>query len=188
MPLGMKLLLVLWSPLAMVPLALVLSRVPLPQPLPYAWHKALHILGAVMFVGNMLTQALWLSAARLSGSAAAIRAGFRALNWTDLVFMGPGMFLLLANGAVLSQAWGGIERWSWMVVALGLFGLYGAASGPLMWIQMRSFRVLRTAPDERLAAELDAVNQGKGLGVWMLFMLAVPVVILVIMVVKPRFW
>lgn len=188
MPLGMKLMLVLWSPLAALPLVLVLARVPVPQPLPYAWHKALHIVGAVMFVGNIWTQGLWLVAARMTGSAAAIRAGFRALNWTDLVFMGPGMFLLIANGAVLSQAWGGIERWSWMIAALGLFGLYGVAAGPLMYIQVRTYRILGAASDDKLAPELDALNQGKGLGVWMSLMVAVPIAILILMVVKPRLW
>lgn len=188
MPLGMKLLLLVWSPLAMAPLMMVLSNVAVPQPFSYNWHKALHVLGAVMFVGNIVTQACWLGAARMSESPVAVRAAYRALNWTDLVFMGPGMFLLIANGAVLSQAWGGVMRWSWMTAALLLFGIYGVVSGPLMWIQLRSFRALATAPDDRLLEEMDRATKGKGLGAWMVLMLLVPLVILVLMVVKPRLW
>lgn len=188
MPLGMKLLLALWSPLSMVPLALVLAHVHVPQPFSYSWHKALHVIGAVMFVGNLLTQSLWLVAANLTRSAVAIRAAYRALNWTDLVFMGPGMFLVIANGAVLAQAWGGVERWSWMLAAVVLFGVYGVLSAPLMWIQLRSVRVLRTTPDDRLADEMEAASRGKGLGAWLVLMIVVPLAILVIMVVKPRFW
>lgn len=188
MPLGMKLMLFLWSPLAMAPLVLVLAHVRLPQLFSYHWHKALHILGAVLFTGNILSQGLWLYAARLTRDPAAVRASYRALNWTDLVFMGPGMFLLIANGAWLSQAWGGIERWSWMVAALVLFGLYGVISAPLMWIQARSFRALATAGDEGLLKELDAVTHGKGLGAWLIFMIVVPIAILFLMVLKPRLW
>lgn len=186
-PLGMRLLFFVWSPLAMVPLVLVLAHIPFPQPLPYRWHKLLHILGAVMFVGNLLTQAFWLGAARATGHAGAIRASYRALDWTDLLFMGPGMFLLIANGSVLAQAWGGVERWSWMVAALGLFGLYGLVSAPLMQLQIRTFRAL-DEPDERLCAALDDATRGKGLGAWMVLMLLVPVVILALMVLKPRLW
>lgn len=188
MPRGMKLLLVLWSPLSAIPLAMVLAHAHVPQPFSYAWHKALHVLGAVMFLGDMLTQAFWLTAARMTNHGPAIRASYRALDWTDTVFLGPGMFLLVANGSVLAQAWGGVERWSWMLSAVILFGLYGMVSVPLMWIQIKGFRVLATAPDDKLGAELDAVSRGKGLGLWLVLMIVVPLVILVFMVVKPKLW
>lgn len=183
----MKLLLFVWSPLAMLPLVMVLCHLPLPPLLPYRWHKALHILGAIMFTGNIVTQSFWLGAARATKSAAAIRASYRALDWTDLIFMGPGMFLLIANGAFLAQAWGGVERWSWMLAAVLLFGVYGAVSMPLMWLQLRAFRALE-APDERLAGELDRAMRGKWLGPLMMLMLIVPIAIMLLMVVKPRLW
>lgn len=187
MPLGMKLLLFVWSPLSMVPLVLVLAGVHVPQPLSYAWHKALHVIGAVVFVGNILTQAVWLGGAQATKSAAAVRGAYAALETTDRLFMGPGMFLLVANGALLAQTWGGIQRWSWMLAALVLFGLFGVVSGPLMWVQIKSLRVLKTTPDEKLL-EAMAVASGKSLPVWLVPMLLLPLAIVVLMVVKPRLW
>lgn len=187
MPLGMKLLLFAWSPAAMVPLVLVLMGVHVPQPFSYGWHKALHVIGAIVFVGNILTQAVWLGGAQATKSPAAVRGAYAALETTDRLFMGPGMFLLVANGAVLAQTWGGIQRWSWMMAALVLFGLFGVASGPLMWIQLASLRVLKTTPDEKLLDAMKAAA-GKSLFVWLAAMLLLPLAIVVLMVVKPRLW
>jgi hypothetical protein len=122
MPIGQKLVWLVWGPLAFIPLGLMLSGIHVPQPLSYNWHKALHVLGVVLFLGDIVTQVVWLTAANATKSAPIIRAAQKALGWTDLWFLGPGMFLVIANGAFLAQAWGGIERWSWMLVALILLG------------------------------------------------------------------
>src|SRR5215210_5055560 len=102
MPFATKLLLFFWSPLAFVPLMLVLSEVHVPQPFSYQWHKALHVLGAGMFLGNIVTQVAWLSGAFRSQSPIVVRASLRTLSTTDLLFMGPGMFLVIANGSTLA--------------------------------------------------------------------------------------
>jgi uncharacterized membrane protein len=177
-----------WSPLAMIPVVLVLAGMRVPQPFPYAWHKLLHVLGAVIFVGNLVTQAVWLVGAQATRNPVAVRASLRTLNTTDLAFMGPGMFLLFANGAILSQAWGGPARWSWMVAALLLLAAWGTISMPLMWLQVKMFKVVSVAPDDELLAALAATTKGKGLGAWLVLMLLLPLAVLVLMVVKPRLW
>lgn len=186
MPFATKLLLFFWSPLAAIPLALVLSGVHVPQPLTYAWHKALHVLGAVLFLGNVVTQVAWLDGAFRTKNPATVRASMKTLSTTDLLFMGPGMFLVVANGAILAQTWGGVERFSWMLGALLLFGVWGVISMPLTVIQLKMVKALDATPDDKLMDALGA--RSKALGALTALMLAIPIVILILMVVKPRLW
>ncbi len=186
MPLATKLLLFFWSPAAAIPLALVLSGVPMPQPLTYAWHKALHVLGVVLFLGNVVTQVAWLDGAFRSKNPAIVRACMKTLSTTDLLFMGPGTFLVVANGAILAQTWGGVERFSWMLASLVLFGAWGVVSIPLTVIQLKMLKVLGVTPDAKLLDALGA--RSKALGALTALMLAIPLVILILMVVKPRLW
>ena len=186
MSLGTKLVWFFWGPLAMVPLMLLLGEVHLPQPFPYHWHKALHVVGAVIFVGNVVTQGLWISGANGTGNAGAIRAAIRTLGLTDLYFMGPGMFLVIANGALLAQAWGGVYRWSWLVAALVLFGLWGTIAIPLTFVQVKQYKLARSASDEELAAAMK--KPVKGMLAMLLLMLGMPIAIAVLMVLKTRLW
>jgi uncharacterized membrane protein len=183
---GTKLVWFFWGPLSMVPLMLLFAEMHIPQPFSYHWHKALHVIGALIFVGNVVTQGLWIAGANATKSAGAIRAAIRSLGLTDLYFMGPGMFLVIANGAILAQAWGGLYRWSWLVTALVLFGVWGTIAIPLTFVQVKQYRLARDASDEELVAAMG--RPARGMLPIMVVMLAVPVVIAALMVLKPRLW
>ena len=186
MPLATKLLLFFWSPLGILPLVLVMSEVHVPQPFSYGWHKALHVLGAAVMVGDLFTQIVWISGANRTRNAAVIRAAQRTLSVTDLLFLGPGMFLVMANGALLAQAWGGVYPWSWLVGALLLFGVWGTLSVPLTWIQLAQSRVVQTGSDEEVVAAMS--KPSRALALMAMLMVLIPAVIVVLMVVKPRLW
>lgn len=186
MPLATKLMLFFWSPLGVVPLVLVMSEVHVPQPFSYAWHKALHVFGAIVFLGDLFTQVVWISSANRSKNAAMIRVAQQTLSLTDLLFLGPGMFLVMANGALLAQAWGGVYRWSWMLGALLLFGVWGTLSVPLTYIQLAQIKIVQTGSDEEI---VEAVSKpSRALMIMTALMIGIPVIIVVLMVVKPRLW
>jgi uncharacterized membrane protein len=98
-------------------------RVPLV--LPHNWHKWLHILGAVLFLGNIIVTGFWMLLAERSGNEPSIRFAAIAVNWADVFFTAPGVILLLGNGVLLSQQWGGLYHQLWIRMALVLFTLSG---------------------------------------------------------------
>ncbi len=59
---------------------------------------AIHLLAAVIFLGNIITAAFWKTRADRSGSLEAIALTTRAVLQADYVFTGPGIGLLLVTG------------------------------------------------------------------------------------------
>ncbi len=95
----------------------------------YQGHKLLHILGAVIFVGNIMVTAVWMAMAERSRNKATLHFAAKGVNWADVFFTAPGVLLTLANGQILATAaWGGLSM-SWIAVAFGLFILSG-----IVWV------------------------------------------------------
>lgn len=99
---------------------------PIPEFLPRAWHRLLHIFGAILFFGNIIIAALWLTLAGNSKNADTFRFAVKMINLTDLVFTGPGLILLLMNGAALAAAYGSLLQVTWLRQALLWFSAAGA--------------------------------------------------------------
>jgi uncharacterized membrane protein len=108
-------------------IAAVLIHGPLGPIFPRTVHRLLHIVGAVLFLGNMMVGALWMILADVSGSPEIFRFSIRGVNLADVVFTGPGVLLLTLNGAVLATDWGGLMHLPWLRQSLLLFGLMGLA-------------------------------------------------------------
>lgn len=171
-------------------LALALPAAPLlgldvPLALPYAWHKALHVVGAILFLGNVLTGALWGTVAVARRDARLVAHTLDVVNWSDAVFTGPGVLLVMYNGLAMARALGGVGAnrftlWGlavlWLVVALWLAAIVPA--------QHRIQRAAREAVDGAgwgkgyLAAVLQWSILGGLAG-------AASVAIAVVMVLKP---
>lgn len=111
----------------------------------YLLLKTVHILGAMMFVGNIAVTAWWKTAADHSGDAAVIAFAQRQVALTDWVFTLGGALLVGAAG--VAAAWVGRVPFSapWLIWGEGLF----TASG-LVWLtilvplQRRLGRITRT--------------------------------------------
>jgi uncharacterized membrane protein len=107
----------------------IMSGKTIPLPLPYNWHKWLHIFGAVLFLGNIIVTAFWMVFAIRTKQDPLIRFAAVAINWADVFFTAPGVILLFGNGMLLSQEWGNPIKTGWIAFALALFILSG-----LLWI------------------------------------------------------
>jgi uncharacterized membrane protein len=104
---------------------LILSTAPYNPILDFKIHRFLHILGAVMFLGNIITGAMWMIVTDVTGSPSMFRFSIRAINIADLIFTGPGVILLVLNGAFMATNWNGLWSAPWLKWSLILFILIG---------------------------------------------------------------
>jgi uncharacterized membrane protein len=160
-----------------------------PLLLPYAWHKLLHIIGAVLFMGNIIVTAVWLVLAEQTKDARTLHFAAKTVNWADVFFTAPGILLLLVNGQILAQAaWGGL-RASWIVLAFGLFIFSG-----IVWIAFLVRLQHRLIQLSTLPATSNAPLSHTFFHVLHTWYIAgsvatlSPVLSLVLMVVKPTVW
>jgi len=155
---------------------------PVPLFLPYNWHKWLHILGAVLFLGNIIVTGFWMLLAERNGDESSIRFAAIAVNWADVFFTAPGVILLLGNGILLSQQWGGLYQMAWIKISLILFTLSGVLwVAALIPLQNRLARWAET-PDALPVAFFSALHWWY---FWGLVATLLPLGSMILMVVKP---
>ncbi len=80
----------------------------------YLLLKALHILGAMLFVGNIMVTALWKFMADRSRSAGIIAYAQRMVTLTDFAFTTVGAGLLIATGWTMARTLGGVAEVYWI--------------------------------------------------------------------------
>lgn len=122
----------------LVAAASVLSILHYPRLLPLNINLFLHILGAVMFIGNIVVTAVWMVWAERTKDEKIITFAVRMVNWMDVFFTGPGVILLLLNGLLMvpycEECTQGFAT-HWIAVSLGLFGVTGALWATLLVYQ-----------------------------------------------------
>ena len=147
------------------------------------WNLFMHIFGAILFMGNIVVTAAWLSMARRSGSGGAVQMATRGVMVTDVMFTLPGTLLLLLNGGIL-----GAEVFKagapWIFASLGLFVVTGIIwLAVLVPLQRRMVAVAQTEPT---GPEMLGL-----MGKWFRFggiATLLPLITLVLMVTKPTLW
>ena len=90
---------------------------------------ALHVLGIVIFLGNLIVTAVWKTLADQTRNPQVIAYAQRLVTVTDVAFTATGAALITVTGFVLATDWGGITGPTWLTVGFSLF----AASG-LIWL------------------------------------------------------
>ena len=153
---------------------------------PYNWHKVLHILGAVLFLGNIIVTGLWMAWAEQTKNASVLRFASKVVNWADVIFTAPGIILLLWNGLTLSKTWGGALETSWIMIALGLFG----ASG-IVWLAFLvpdQHRLIKISHSQLNADILppEFYSTLHGWYFWGIVATILPLISLAFMVLKPE--
>lgn len=160
-----------------------------PMLLPYTWHKLLHILGAIIFLGNIIITGTWMALAERNKDKATLHFSSKVVNWADVLFTAPGVLLVLANGLIMaSNAWGGLLATSWVALSLGLFLLSGIIwVGFLLRYQDRMIQLSSNpaASGEELPAVFFEVLHRWYF--WGIIATILPLASLVLMVVKPGF-
>jgi uncharacterized membrane protein len=151
-----------------------------------SWHLVLHVVGAVLLVGNVVVTALWMVAADFSGQDAARRFAARAVNLADLAFTVPSVILLTGNGMALAASryggWGGFWSTGWIVAGLGLL-----VATTVVWAVFLVPAQLRMAALANAAAPLGK-EYDSAFRRWSVFGViatVLPVIALILMVTKP---
>jgi uncharacterized membrane protein len=110
------------------------------------WNRFMHLLGGVLFLGNIFVTAVWMSLVRRSKDAEVIRVGARGILLTDALFTLPGVILLFLNGGMLGAQWFKAGA-PWIMVSVVLFALSGIVWGAvLVPIQKRLARLAEAMP------------------------------------------
>jgi hypothetical protein len=106
----------LLRPISLVSIAIILSS-PLYS---YEWHVALHVFGAIIFLGNIVVTMAWMALAERTGETSVIRFTSKTVSSADVLFTGPGVVLVLLNGLALANerwgGWGGFHEFGWIVM------------------------------------------------------------------------
>jgi uncharacterized membrane protein len=159
-----------------------------PSLLPYEWHKLLHIFGAVIFLGNIIVTGVWMFLAERNRERATLHFASEVVNWADVLFTAPGVLLVLVNGLIMVTRWGGIGT-SWVAVGLGLFTLSG-----IVWVGFLlryQNRLIQLSSNPVVSGEQLPEAFFQTLHRWYFWGIVatiLPLISLVLMVVKPRFW
>ncbi len=108
-----------------------------------AW-LTLHIVGVVLFLGNILVTAVWKLLADRTRDPAVVAYAQRLVLITDVAFTATGVVLILVSGQVLAEDFGGVFGPTWLTLGWSFF----IASG-VIWltvlipIQLRQWRLSR---------------------------------------------
>jgi len=161
----------------------VLSVLHYPKLLPMNVYLFLHILGAVMFIGNVAVTGIWMFFAEQTKDKKIITFAVRMVNWADVFFTGPGVILLFLNGLLMAPYCDECKQGlltHWILVGLGLFAVSGVLWAALLVYQNTLMRSLDDDPSRFY----------KTLHRWYLvgaINTIIPLIILVVMTVKPAF-
>ena len=97
----------IWEIGAVILIVVILGVLHHPLLFSYQWHKLLHILGAILLVGNIVITGVWMFMAERTNNPDVMRFAVRMLNWADVFSTVPGIFFIIAkeifyrtNGAV----------------------------------------------------------------------------------------
>jgi uncharacterized membrane protein len=121
---------------------------PAAAPLPYTVHKLLHIVGVVIFMGNLVAGPLWLWLAYLQGDAALLKWAAVTLSEADVWLTTPGVQLTMWNGLWLAAAMGGVAGQPWLREAVVLVVIAAALSLGLV-LPLQERMVARAAAGDR---------------------------------------
>ena len=89
----------------------------------------LHILGVVIFLGNIIVTAVWKVLADRTRNAAVVAYAQRLVTVTDIAFTATGAALIAVSGQAMADRFGGVGGPGWLTLGFTLF----IASG-VIWV------------------------------------------------------
>ena len=150
-----------------------------------AW-LLLHILGVVLFLGNIIVTAVWKVLADRTKSPAVVAYAQRLVTRTDIAFTATGVILILVSGQVLAEDLGGVFGGpTWLTIGWSLF----VASGVIWATALIPIEVMQARLARQFATEAKIPERYWRLSMlWSVFgavATILPLANLYFMVVKP---
>lgn len=105
----------------------------------------LHVLGVVLFLGNIAVTAVWKVLADRTKSPPVVAYAQRLVTITDVAFTATGVVLILVSGQVMAEDFGGVFSGpAWLTIGWSLFIASGVIwLGALIPIQVLQARLAR---------------------------------------------
>lgn len=107
-----------------------------------------HVLGVVLFLGNIVVTAVWKMLADRTREPAVVASAQRLVTLTDVAFAAVGAALIAVSGPVLADDLGGVGGPTWLTVGFALFIASGVVWAlvliPIQVPQSRLVRRVRT--------------------------------------------
>lgn len=126
----------------------------------YQWHKVLHLIGVVLFMGNMIVGPVWFLFARYSSDLGLLRFAGRLLYLTDLYFTVPGIALTVLNGLCMASALGGSSTQPWLFYSIVAMIVMWVLSIPLVFLQEKLFKTIAEDADNEVKINQLLVQWG----------------------------
>lgn len=145
------------------------------------WILVLHVLGAVVALGNFIAGAFLMAFTGRARARSVYPFVSQAVQWAEVVLSAPGVLLLLYAGGALVGAYGGPTQLSWLRTSLGLLTVSGLIWG-LVLVPLQS-QLIALSRDERDHDRWERVARWYSLPGTIAGVLTL--VVLVLMVLKP---
>lgn len=152
------------------------------------FYKSLHILGVVLFLGNIIITGIWMYLAEKSKAVLVIQFATKAVNWMDVFFTAPGAALILLSGLIQSSHHGGVYNQSWILAGLALFSLSGAIWLIFLIPDQQRLISLSTKLTKNGKLSADFFRVLHRWYIWGIVATILPLISLVVMVLKPKLW
>jgi uncharacterized membrane protein len=146
----------------------------------YLIFKLVHIIGVVLFLGNITVGVFWKTYADRSGNSAIMANTMDGIIAADRVFTIPGIVILVIGGfgaAIVGHV--PVLSTGWLLWGFVAFILAGLAFGPLSNAQRR----IAVAAHAGNLQEYEELS--KGWNLWGTIALILPAIAFVLMILKP---
>lgn len=153
--------------------------------IPMSLWLTLHLIGVVLFVGNIITAAFWKIRADLTKNPVEIHRAVKNVLLADYLFTMPGLVLIIVSGSIMAAS-AGTPMWgfNWLMLSLILLAVTGIIWAVLLIpLQLKMIRL--SAQCIKSGSISRAYQDASRL--WAVFGIAatlLPLVILYIMVTK----
>ena len=145
----------------------------------------LHLIGVVIFVGNIITAAFWKVRADLQKNPALIHSTVKNVMLADYVFTLPGLVLIIISGIVMAvRADLPLSGLNWLTLSLILFAITGVIWLAVLLPLQRG--MIRHSASSIESGSISAAYRRASLA-WAIFGTAatlLPIVILYLMISK----
>jgi uncharacterized membrane protein len=155
----------------------------------YLWLKALHVLGVVMFIGNITTGVFWHKHAQATRNPRILAHAMDGIIKSDRIFTMPGVLIILGSG-IFAAIQGGfpILGTGWILWTLILFAVSGAVFMARLVPLQRRLHAHAQAGASSGSFDYDAYHRmAVQWDIWGAVATIAPLVGLALMVLKPGF-
>jgi uncharacterized membrane protein len=149
--------------------------------------KFLHIVGAILFLGNITTGVFWKAHADKSRNPAIIAHALDGVIRSDRLFTMPGVLIIVAAGVAAALV-GGIPMLSteWLAAGIILFSIAGIVFGARVAPLQRRMRDLARAHSDPATFDWPGYEKlSRAWAIWGSIALIAPLLAAALMVFKP---